>query len=203
MTRKFIFTANTLLFCAIFLAACAGGQGAVKKDGGESAGDRANVGGDEMWGDIEFVSQLEGEWEGSGVINVPANESRGIPETVFYADLSLSYTGLNAVRQIRVSFYAFLTDMLSIHPGSPLTIDDLWEQLFETVYVGYTLIEEEYALVIENSISVENLFNDAENKLFINQDETRLQWFIQDGPLNELLGPFGLSGPVEFILEKR
>jgi hypothetical protein len=196
--------ANTFLLCALFLAACAGNRSALKEDGEVSAeGEAASNGSGDMWTALEFVSQLDGDWKGSSVFDVPADESKGFPETAFHADLSLSYMGRNVARQITISFYTFLEDLLATHPASGLTVDDLWEHHFEKTYAGYSLINDEYALVIRDLIPVENLFNNEDNELYINQDKTRLRCLIKSGLLNGLLEPFGVTGYAEFILEKR
>jgi hypothetical protein len=199
MVKKLNLTAIILPLCVFFFVACAGG-GALK-EGGEAVAETAEDG--YVWTALEFVSQLSGDWEGSSVIDVPAAELNGFPKTVFHADLLLSYTDRNVTQRITISFSKFLEDLLATHPSSGLTVDDLWERYFEKNYAGYTLIKEEYALVIETSFPVENLFNNKNDRLYINQDETHLRWLINSEPLNGLLEPFGITGYAEFILKKR
>jgi hypothetical protein len=200
MVRKLIFTANTLLLCALFLAACAGSRTVQKEDEELSAESEAVD--NSVWTTLEYISQLDGNWKGACVLAVPADESKGFPKTAFYADLSLSYMGRNVIQQITINFYMFLEDLVAAHPTSGLTVDDLWERYFENNYAGYPLIKDEYALIITDLIPVENLFNNTDDKLYISRDETRLRWLIKNGLLNGLLEPFGVIGYAEFILEK-
>jgi hypothetical protein len=191
MTKKINFTAGILLFWVLFYTGCAGNA--------KSRDDEALYGeDDDIWYPVKSAQELDGEWEGFSILDVPLDESKGLPETVFNVSLSLSCTDQDAVQRIKIVFVDFLEDLLAAHPDSALTIDDLWERYFENIYTGYLLIKEEYALVIESSESAEDLLNSENDKMYINQDGTRIREFLGGG----LLEPFGVPGNIEFILEK-
>jgi hypothetical protein len=193
MMRKLVYFA---LLWVVFFPGCAGV--AKPQEDGE-----ADTGEDDIWYAIESAEELNGEWEGLSVLDVPADESNGFPETLFNVSLTLNCTELYAVQRIKISFGDFLEDLLASRPDSVFTIDELWEEYFENSYAGYDLIREEYALVIENSLPAEELLNSETDKLYINQDRTRLREFIRGGLLGGLLEPFGVSENIEFVLEKR
>ena len=190
--RKLVYIA---LLGVVFFPGCAGGV-KPQEDGG------ADTGEDDIWYTLESAEELNGEWEGFSALDVPADESNGFPETVFNVGLSLRCTELYAVQRIKISFGDFLADLLASRTDSVFTIDELWEEYFENIYAGYDLIREEYALVIENSLPAEELLNSETDKLYINQDGTRLREFVRGGLLGGLLEPFGVSENVEFVLEK-
>jgi hypothetical protein len=196
MMKKIDLMIYSILLWVVFLAGCTGGA--------KPSGDGAVNGEDDIWYALESAEELNGEWEGLSVLDVPADESKGFPETVFNVSLSLSCADLHVVQRIKISFGDFLTDLLAAHPGNVLTVDDLWEEYFENIYAGYdlVLVREEYALVIEYSNPAEDLINSETDKLYINQDGTRLREFVTGGLLGGLLEPFGVSGNVEFVLEK-
>jgi hypothetical protein len=182
------------LVCVVFFAGCAGGAKPAE-EGGE----------DDVWGVCESAEELKGEWEGSLVLAVPANESKGLPATVFNISLSLRCADQRAAGRVKIAFGAFLADLLAAHPESALTSDDLWETYFENAYAGYDLAGEEYALVIEYSYPAEDLIDDKideTSRLYINQDGTRLRKFARGGLLGALLEPFGVSGDVELVLDR-
>jgi hypothetical protein len=185
-----------LLFWAVFFAGCAGGADSREEDGTAAGGE------EDIWYPIESADELSGEWEGTSVLDVPANESRGFPETVCTLILSLNCADMQAVYRVKIAFGDFLTDLLASHPDSTFTVDDLWEEFFENKYADYDLIREEYTLVIEYSLPAEDLLNSETDRLYINQDGTRLREFVTGGLLGGLLEPFGVSGNVEFLLEK-
>jgi hypothetical protein len=214
MAKKLSFTANILLPCALLLAACAGGGSALKeKDavlpppGGIEtvlAEDKTvNNGDDDIWYTLGSANLLNGEWEGVGILNVPATESKGFPETVFYVDMELICSQRSIQQRITITFNKFLEDLLAAYPVSTLTVEDLWEQYFERSFAGYTLIKDEYALVIETLSPAQALFNNRNDKLYINQQKTRLLWFVENKLLGGLLEPFGVTGYAGFTLEKR
>ncbi|MDR1353695.1 MAG: hypothetical protein LBK05_10480 [Treponema sp.] len=180
------------LLCVLFFTGCAGG-GKAREDEGELSGEDGNI-----WYPVTTAEELDGEWEGSSVLNVPADESKGFPETVFNVGMSLSCAETGAEQRIKIGFGDFLADLLATYPDTVLTADDLWEEYFENVYAGYTLIRDEYALVIESSGRTEDLIGGGSDRLYINQDGTRLREFLGGG----LLEPFGVPGNIEFILEK-
>ncbi|MDR0585260.1 MAG: hypothetical protein LBG57_13080 [Treponema sp.] len=184
-----------ILLWAVFLAGCAGGAKSQEEDGAVDEED-------DIWYAIESAEELNGEWEGLSVLDVPADESKGFPETVFNVSLSLNCADTLAVQRVKIAFGDFLTDLLAAHPDSILTAGDLWEEYFENIYADYDLIREEYALIIEYSGPVEDLLNGETGKLYINQDGTRLREFTRGGLLGGLLEPFGVSKDIEFILEK-
>jgi hypothetical protein len=192
MMRRLVYIA---LLWVVFFASCAGG--AKSQEDGE-----ADAGEGDIWYTLESAEELNGEWKGSSVLDIPADESRGFPETVFNLSASLNCTELYVVQRVKISFGDFLADLLASRPGSVFTVDELWEEYFENIYADYDLIREEYALVIENSLPAEDLLNSGTDKLYINQDGTRLREFIRGGLLGGLLEPFGISGNVEFVLEK-
>jgi hypothetical protein len=185
-----------ILLCVVFFAGCAGGAKSQEEDGAANGED------DDIWYAIESAEELNGEWEGFSVLDLPADESKGFPETVFNVSLSLNCTDLYAVQRIKIAFGDFLADLLAAHPDSVLTTDNLWEEYFENNYADFDLIKEEYALVIEYSAPAEDMLNSETDKLYINQDGTRLREFVRGGLLGGLLEPFGISGNVEFVLEK-
>jgi hypothetical protein len=196
MMRKFNLTPCIVLFWVVFFMGCAGGAKS-REDGEADIGEE-----DDIWYAIESVEELNGEWAGFSALDVPADESRGFPETVFNVSSSLSCTELYVVQRIKIAFGDFLADLLASYPDSVLTVDELWENFFENNYADYDLIREEYALVIEYSGPAEDLLNSETGKLYINQDRTRLREFLSGGLLGGLLEPFGVSGNVEFVLEK-
>jgi hypothetical protein len=211
-----------LLVCVVFFAGCAGGaepleEGAVSGGEDVAAGGEDVVSGgedvvtgsdDDVWDVLESVEELNGEWEGLSVLSAPSDRSKGLPKTVFNVNLSLSCADLYVVRRIKIFFAGFLADMLAAHPDSDLTVDDLWESYFENNYAGYDLIREEYALVIEYSEPAADIINGKigetgeTSRLYINQDGTRLREFLRGGLLGALLEPFGVSGDVEFVLDR-
>jgi hypothetical protein len=193
MIRKLVYIA---LLWVVFFAGCAG-SAKPRED------DEADTGEDDIWYAIESAEELNGEWQGFSALDVPADESSGFPETVFNVSLTLSCTELYAVQRIKISFGDFLADLLASRPDSVFTIDELWEEYFENIYADYDLIREEYALVIENSLPAEDLLSSETDKFYINQDGTRLREFARGGLLGGLLEPFGVSGNVDFVLEKR
>jgi hypothetical protein len=214
MTKKLSFTVNILLPCALLLAACAGGGSALKEDDavlpplGEietvPAEDKTvNNRDNDIWYTLESTDQLNGEWEGAGILDVPATESKGFPETVFYVEVELICSQRDIRERITITFNKFLEDLLAAYSVSALTVDDLWERYFERSFAGYTLIKDEYALVIETSSPAETLFSDRNDKLYINQQKTRLLWFVKNKLLGGLLEPFGVTGYAGFTLEKR
>ena len=184
-----------ILLWTVFFAGCAGGAKPQEEDG--TADEE-----DDIWYAIESAEELNGEWEGVSVLDVPADESKGFPETVFNVSLSLNCADMLAVQRVKVAFGDFLTDLLAAHPASILTADDLWGEYFENNYADYDLIREEYALIIEHSGPAEDLLNSETSKLYINHEGTRLREFVIGGLLGGLLEPFGVSGNIEFILEK-
>jgi hypothetical protein len=194
--RKFNFKAYIVLFWVVFFTGCAGGA-KLREDGEAGSGED-----DDIWYTLESAEELNGEWEAFSVLDVPADESRGFPETVFNVSLSLNCADLHAVQRIKIAFNDFLADLLASYPGSVLTVDELWEKYFENNYAAYDLVREEYALVIEYSGPAEDMLNSETDKLYINQDGTRLREFIRGGLLGGLLEPFGVSKNVEFVLEK-
>jgi hypothetical protein len=191
MIKKCSFTAGILLFWIIFFAGCAGGA--------EPREDEALYGeGGDIWYAVKSAEELAGEWEGSSVLDLPADESKGFPETVLNVSLSLSCAEGSAVQRITIAFGDFLEDLLAAHPDTALSADDLWEAYFENIYTDYILIKEDYALVIESPSPVEELLSGGSDKLYINQDGTRIREFVGGG----LLEPFGVPGSIEFVLEK-
>ncbi|MDR0451704.1 MAG: hypothetical protein LBH15_01515 [Treponema sp.] len=192
MLAKKFNRAGCALLCVFFFAGCAGG-GKAREDAGELHGE-----GEDIWHAVVSAEELGGEWEGSSVLNVPADESRGFPETAFYVGMSLSCAEQGAVQRIKIGFGDFLEDLLAAHPDSALTADDLWEEYFESTYAGHILIRDEYALVVESSGPAEELLDSANDRLYINQDRTRLREFLGGG----LLEPFGVPGNIEFVMEK-
>jgi hypothetical protein len=192
MMRKLVYMA---LLWVVFFAGCAGGAKS-KEDGEEGTGK------DDVWYAVEIAEELNGQWQGFNALGVPADESRGFPETVFNLSASLNCTELYVVHRVKISFGDFLADLLASHPGSVFTVDELWEEYFENIYADYDLIRDEYALVIEYSLPAEDLLNSRTDKLYINRDGTRLREFLGGGLLGGLLEPFGVSGSVEFVLEK-
>jgi hypothetical protein len=204
MTKKLSFTVNILLPCALLLAACAGGGSALKEDDAVLAEVKTiNNRDNDIWYTLGSVNQLTGEWKGACVLNVPATESKGFPETVFYVDVELLCSQRDIQQRITITFNRFLEDLLAVYPVSDLTVDDLWERYFERIYAGYTLIKDEYALVIETSFPAEALFNNWNDKLYINQQKTRMLWFVENELLDGLLEPFGVTGYAGFTLEER
>ncbi|MDR1412245.1 MAG: hypothetical protein LBI91_08560 [Spirochaetaceae bacterium] len=191
MVKKINLIGCALLF-VFFFTGCAGG-GKPQEDAGETPGEDGDI-----WYAVTSAEELIGEWEGSIVLNVPADESKGFPETVFYVSMSLSCTEQGAEQGIKIGFGDFLADLLAAHPDTALTADDLWEEYFENIYAGYILIKDEYALVVESSGPAEDLLGNSNDKLYINQDGTRLREFLGGG----LLEPFGVPGNIEFVMEK-
>jgi hypothetical protein len=191
--RRLVYIA---LLWVVFFAGCAGGAKSREEDEVDAGED------DDIWYTLESAEKLNGEWRGSGVLDVPADESRGFPETVFNLSASLNCTELYVVQRVKISFGDFLADLLASRPDSVFTIDELWEKYFENIYADYDLVREEYALVIENSLPAEELLNSGTDRLYINQDGTRLREFVKGGMLGGLLEPFGVSGSVDFVLEK-
>jgi hypothetical protein len=192
MIRKLVYIA---LLWVVFFVGCAGGA---KSKGDDEEG----TGEDDIWYAIKTAEELNGEWRGFNALDVPADESRGFPETVFNLNASLNCTELYVVQRVKISFGDFLADLLASYPDSAFTIDELWEEYFENIYADYDLVRDEYALVIEYSLPAEDLLNSGTNKLYINQDGTRLREFLGGGLLGGLLEPFGVFGNVEFVLEK-
>jgi hypothetical protein len=131
-------------------------------------------------------------------LDVPANESTGFPETSFTVGLSLSCAEEDVVQRITIGFGTFLEDLLAAYPGSDLTVDDLWEQYFEDIYTDYILIKEGYVLVVESTGLAEDLVSGGNDRLYINQDGTRIRVFLGGG----LLEPFGVPGNIELVLDR-
>jgi hypothetical protein len=191
MTKKIDFMAGVLMLWVLFFIGCAGGA--------EPQEDEAIYGeDDDIWYAVKSAEELSGEWEGSSILDVPANESAGFPETSFTLSLMLSCAEEDAVQRIKIGFGDFLEDLLAAHPGSDLTVDDLWEQYFENIYTDYILIKEEYALVVESSGPVEDLVSSGNDRFYSNQDGTRIRVFLGGG----LLEPFGVPGNIEFVLDR-
>jgi hypothetical protein len=66
-------------------------------------------------------------------------------------------------------------------------------------FAGCTGGEDDIWYMIE---SAEDLNGDETGRLYINQDGTRLREFLTGGVPGGLLKPFGVSGNIEFVLER-
>jgi hypothetical protein len=189
MIKKTNIRAGILLLWALLAAGCAGGA----KQQQEEPPQVLEVEEEDIWYVLSSVDGLNGEWEALKKLDVPADESRGIPRTFLNVRLTVVCTQQLAIQRVKIEFGDFLRDMLATHPSSRLKIDDLWAY-FENSYAGYILIKEQYALVIDSRLQ-EQLKN---NRVYINQTGSRLRVFLGGG----LLESFGIFEDIEFILRR-
>ncbi|GHU61553.1 hypothetical protein FACS189445_3700 [Spirochaetia bacterium] len=153
----------------------------------------------DTWSQVTSVDDLDGNWEGSGTISIPKNETTGIPNTSVGFDVSMSYTkGAPSISMTtKIDFDVFLDDMIKARGFPPTEIIKIitWSEIIKNFPEGYEignyyLAGEEESLVAEFTPSEE---------LKINKKHTKLKLTIP----KDIVSDLGMNKDIEIILDKK
>jgi len=157
------------------------------------------------WRIISSISDLEGRWEGSFNMDVPASPGDFIPKSSINFKMNLFCTSSNYMFEISIDFEKLLDDFLDMPEakGIGVTKELLWMVLVsaiedQTKSSGFNFSTDGYTINMNLSGDSSDLISDSD-EYFINESRNMIR-IVFNEKMTLGLGDEGIS---EIILNKR
>ena len=157
----------------------------------------------ETWTPISSVASIAGKWAGSETMEIPRNETTGIPNSILTFSIFMEYVPNNkdVTIEMQIDFYQFLDDWIKVPAMRDLKVtkDQVWNMVKELLK---NILEDD--IVFNNNYRMSYFMNSeadsfsGSNNLQINQDKTMIK-LIFDETISFGLGDKGIT---EMILTK-
>ena len=157
----------------------------------------------EIWTTITSVSTIAGKWAGSEIMEIPRNETTGIPNSILKFSIFMEYVpnSKDVTIEMQIDFNQFLDDWIKVPAMRELKVtkDQIWNMVKELLK---NILEEN--ITFDNNYRMSYFMNSeadsfsGSNNLQINQDRTMIK-LIFDETISFGLGDKGIT---EMILTK-
>ena len=156
------------------------------------------------WNVIDSINELEGFWEGSRVIAIPADKNKGLPKSSITMAITLNYQSGGELMIIAgINLSRFLDTIVALPEvrRDGITKDQFWEYMAGEVVImnGAASYDDNYNIFYPISFPGVAEKLSAGEALMLNRDRTRLRIVLSE-PLSLGMGDAGFK---EMILDKK